>query len=108
VPGTRLAELLRRRRHKINSVHHQGIKDLAPGFVVEARCPDDGMIEAIRRTGRRLGPACSGTPNSTPCRAGHAGRHAHAARLPGRRARGTNRTADTMTNLPSTTPPPAT
>jgi putative glutamine amidotransferase len=34
--------------YKINSIHHQGIKDLAPGFVVEARCPDDGMIEAIR------------------------------------------------------------
>jgi gamma-glutamyl-gamma-aminobutyrate hydrolase PuuD len=33
-----------------NSIHHQGIKDLAPGFVVEARCPDDGMVEAIRRT----------------------------------------------------------
>ena len=37
--------------YKINSVHHQGIKDLAPGFVVEARCPDDGVIEAIRSTG---------------------------------------------------------
>ena len=37
--------------YKINSVHHQGIKDLAPGFMVEARCPDDGVIEAIRSTG---------------------------------------------------------
>ena len=36
---------------KINSIHHQSIKDLAPGFVVEARCPDDGVIEAIRHTG---------------------------------------------------------
>ena len=35
----------------VNSIHHQGIKDLAPGFDVEARCPDDGMIEAIRRRG---------------------------------------------------------
>ena len=35
---------------KINSVHHQAIKQLAPGFVVEARCPDDGVIEAIRFT----------------------------------------------------------
>jgi putative glutamine amidotransferase len=24
---------------QVNSVHHQGIKDLAPGFVVEARSP---------------------------------------------------------------------
>jgi putative glutamine amidotransferase len=51
VPGTRLAQLLRETRHKINSVHHQGIKDLAPGFTVEATSPDDGIIEAIRYTG---------------------------------------------------------
>jgi putative glutamine amidotransferase len=37
--------------YKINSIHHQAVKDLAPGFVVEARCPDDGTIEAIRREG---------------------------------------------------------
>ena len=53
-PGTRLAELLPGRpSHRINSVHHQAVKDLAPEFVVEARCPVDGMIEAIRY----LGPA---------------------------------------------------
>ena len=52
VPNTRLAHLLKdARSFKINSIHHQGIKDLAPGFVVEGRCPDDGMIEAIRHTG---------------------------------------------------------
>lgn len=52
VPDTRLAALLAdASSHKINSIHHQGIKDLAPGFVVEAHCPDDGMIEAIRYTG---------------------------------------------------------
>jgi putative glutamine amidotransferase len=52
VPESRLDALLAGvSSYKINSIHHQGIKDLAPGFVVEARCPDDGMIEAIRRTG---------------------------------------------------------
>ena len=52
VPNTRLSELLADAQSlKINSIHHQGIKDLAAGFVVEARCPDDGMIEAIRHTG---------------------------------------------------------
>lgn len=52
VPNTRLAALLNEATsHKINSIHHQGIKNLAPGFVVEAQCPDDGMIEAIRYTG---------------------------------------------------------
>ena len=51
VPATRLAALLAGaalQSRKINSVHHQCVKDLAPGFVVEARCPDDNTIEAIR------------------------------------------------------------
>jgi putative glutamine amidotransferase len=52
LPGTRLAALLKAGRHKINSVHHQGIKDIAPGFEVEAVSPDDGVIEAIRHAGR--------------------------------------------------------
>ena len=52
LPDTRLAALLAGAgSSRINSVHHQGVKDLAPGFVVEARCPADGMIEAIRHIG---------------------------------------------------------
>jgi putative glutamine amidotransferase len=52
VPGSRLQSLYGdTRRHTVNSIHHQGIKDLAPGFVVEAHCPDDRMIEAVRHTG---------------------------------------------------------
>jgi len=35
----------------VNSVHHQAITGLADGFIVEARCPDDGLIEAVRRSG---------------------------------------------------------
>lgn len=51
VPGSRLAELYPGlRRARVNSIHHQGIKTLAPGFRVEARCTEDGTIEAIRRT----------------------------------------------------------
>ena len=52
LPGTRLGTLLSGASStRINSVHHQGVKDQAPGFVVEARCPVDGMVEAIRHTG---------------------------------------------------------
>jgi len=51
VPGTRLAQLYPGlTQASANSIHHQGVKDLAPGFVVEARCPLDGTVEAIRRT----------------------------------------------------------
>jgi putative glutamine amidotransferase len=50
--GSRLAALYPGvKRAVTNSIHHQAIKKLAPGFVVEARCPDDGTIEAVRRTG---------------------------------------------------------
>jgi putative glutamine amidotransferase len=49
VPGTRLEQLYPQQTTAVvNSVHHQGIKDLAPFMTVEARCPNDGMIEAIR------------------------------------------------------------
>lgn len=52
VPGTRLASLYPGLQHAVtNSIHHQGIKDLAPGLVVEARCPDDGIVEAVRHAG---------------------------------------------------------
>jgi putative glutamine amidotransferase len=36
---------------KVNSIHHQGVKDLAPNFVVEAFCPHDNIPEAIRHQG---------------------------------------------------------
>jgi len=42
----------------VNSVHHQSIRDLAPYFAVEAHCPNDGVIEAIRYDNRR-GPVRS-------------------------------------------------
>jgi putative glutamine amidotransferase len=52
VPRTRLSALFTgASSYKINSIHHQGIKQLAEGFVAEAHCPDDGVIEAIRHTG---------------------------------------------------------
>ena len=37
------------RRLRVNSYHHQAVKDLAPGFRVAARSPD-GVVEAIEST----------------------------------------------------------
>ena len=51
-PGTRLAQLYPGiNNSRTNSIHHQAVKDLAPDFVVEARCPQDRTVEAIRRRG---------------------------------------------------------
>ena len=53
VPGSRLASLYpRAHRVTVNSIHHQAIKDLAPGFAVEAVSNEDGLVEAIRRSDR--------------------------------------------------------
>lgn len=52
LPGSRLSALYPGLvAARVNSVHHQAIKDLAPGLVAEARCPRDGLIEAVRRPG---------------------------------------------------------
>jgi putative glutamine amidotransferase len=46
--GTRLAALVGHGHHRVNSVHHQGIKHLAPGLVAEAWSADDAVVEAVR------------------------------------------------------------
>lgn len=52
VAGSHLAQVHAGvRQAKVNSVHHQAIKDLAPGLVIEAHSPVDGVIEAVRRPG---------------------------------------------------------
>jgi putative glutamine amidotransferase len=37
-----------RPRGRVNTVHHQGVKDLGEGLQVEARSVPDGLIEAVR------------------------------------------------------------
>lgn len=46
LPGSRLAELLGQARLRVNSFHHQALRDVAPGLVVTARAPD-GVVEAV-------------------------------------------------------------
>jgi hypothetical protein len=68
VQGSRLRRCCCAERvHKINSIHHQGIKDLAPEFAVEATVVDDGIVEAIRHKGEKTptSPRCNGIPSST-------------------------------------------
>jgi putative glutamine amidotransferase len=45
-PGTLLASIMGAGAGTVNSMHHQGIKQLAPGLVVNARAPD-GLIEGV-------------------------------------------------------------
>ncbi len=50
VQGTRLSKLFPEvHTARVNSIHHQGIKGLAPGFEVEAWSLPDRVPEAIRR-----------------------------------------------------------
>ena len=52
VPGSSLERLYgNAASHQVSSIHHQCVDRLGEGLVVEARCPDDGVIEAIRHTG---------------------------------------------------------
>ncbi|MCW5221295.1 gamma-glutamyl-gamma-aminobutyrate hydrolase family protein [Verminephrobacter aporrectodeae subsp. tuberculatae] len=54
IPGTRLASLYPSQRlARVNSIHHQAIKSLAPGFQIEAWSRPDGVPEAIRRSPAR-------------------------------------------------------
>lgn len=43
---TRLAEMIGQGSMRVNSFHHQAVRNLAPGFVVAARAKD-GLVEAI-------------------------------------------------------------
>lgn len=51
VPGTLLHSVLARERMQWNSLHHQGVHDLAPGLAVSARS-EDGLIEGIELPGQ--------------------------------------------------------
>jgi putative glutamine amidotransferase len=48
--GSRLERLYGVARRRVNSYHHQGVDDVAPGFTVTARA-DDGVVEALEHDG---------------------------------------------------------
>jgi putative glutamine amidotransferase len=49
VPNTLMERVYGDGEIRVNSLHHMAIDDVAPGFMVSARCPD-GVIEAIEST----------------------------------------------------------
>ena len=51
-PASRLAEVLgsRNRLIPVNSSHHQAVEQVGDGLRVVARCPEDGVIEALEGT----------------------------------------------------------
>ncbi|MFZ5639122.1 MAG: gamma-glutamyl-gamma-aminobutyrate hydrolase family protein [Bacillota bacterium] len=52
-PGSLLEGILQAESVRVNSFHHQAVKNLAPGFAVTARS-SDGVIEAIERIDARF------------------------------------------------------
>jgi len=62
VPGGLLHRIAGGDTLQVNSLHHQGIRELAPGLVAEAHAPD-GLIEAVRvREARRFAVAVQWHP----------------------------------------------
>ena len=50
MPGTKLSALYPGvERVRVNSIHHQAVKDLSAEFIAEAYSVTDGIVEAIRR-----------------------------------------------------------
>lgn len=49
VPGTIMERVYGEGEIRVNSMHHMAVDEVAPGFMVSARCPD-GVVEAIEST----------------------------------------------------------
>ncbi|CAB3389396.1 gamma-glutamyl-gamma-aminobutyrate hydrolase family protein [Kyrpidia spormannii] len=61
VPGTRLAEILGRSEARVNSFHHQAVRDVAPGMRVAAKS-SDGLVEAMESRRHRFAVAVQWHP----------------------------------------------
>lgn len=54
VDNTHLAQAMGTGTRRVNSIHHEAVKDLAKGFIVSARSLPDDVIEAIELPGERF------------------------------------------------------
>lgn len=52
--GTRLEKILGLKTARVNSLHHQGVRELAPGLQASAFSPD-GLVEGVELPGYRFG-----------------------------------------------------
>ena len=50
-PETRFFWIIDKRKLIVDSSHHQAVKELAPGFIISAVSPEDGLIEGIEAEG---------------------------------------------------------
>ena len=46
-PGSHLRDALGADRREVNSFHHQAVRRVAPGLLVTAVSPDDGIVEGL-------------------------------------------------------------
>jgi len=53
-PGTRLHQILGESTISVNSFHHQAVDRIGKGLRASARCPDDGVVEALEMRDRRF------------------------------------------------------
>ena len=63
--GTRIAEIFGQPIIKVNSLHHQGLKDIAPSLRVAGHSPD-GLVEAIELPDHPFGLAVQWHPEWLP------------------------------------------
>ena len=54
IPETRMEQIMTGLEGRVNSFHHQAIRDVADCFVVSAVSADDGVIEAVEQPGERF------------------------------------------------------
>ncbi len=54
IKESRLIEIVGKKRDEVNSSHHQAVNDIGDGFVMTARCREDGIVEAMENPSKRF------------------------------------------------------